>query len=73
MSQDIHYKSYAFRKGQFMNVATKERRMAMTKLLLNRLKVSAVNGQLIFFSDEKNLSQDQKINIKNQVAMLGHL
>ncbi len=57
-----------------MNVATKERRLAKAMLLLNRLKVSAVNGQLIFFSDEKNFSQEQKINIfKEQVAMLGHL
>jgi hypothetical protein len=65
MAQDIRYKSYAFRRGQFMNEATKERRLAKAKLLLNRLKKPATNGQLIFFSDEKNFSQDQKINRKN--------
>ncbi len=51
MLQYIHYKSYAFRRGQFMNAATKKRRLAKVKLLLNRLKVPAVNGQLIFSSD----------------------
>jgi hypothetical protein len=45
-----------------MNVATKEKRMAKAKMLLNRLKVPAANGQL-FFSSEKNFSEDQKINI----------
>ncbi len=45
-----------------MNVATKEKWMAKAKMLLNRLKAPAANGQL-FFSDEKNFSQDQKINI----------
>jgi hypothetical protein len=65
MAQDTRYKSYAFRQGRFMNEATKERRLAKAKLLLNRLKKQATNGQLIFFSDEKNFSQDQKINRKN--------
>jgi hypothetical protein len=65
MAQDIRYKSYAFRRGQFMNEATKERRLAKAKLLLNRLKKPATNGQLIFFSDKKNFSKDQKINRKN--------
>jgi hypothetical protein len=64
MTLEIHYKSYALRKGQFMNAATKERRLAKAKLLLNRLKVPAANGQLIFFSDKKNFSQNQKVNRK---------
>jgi hypothetical protein len=51
MSLEIHYKSYALREGQFMNAATKERRLTKAKLLLNRLKAPAANGQLIFFSD----------------------
>jgi hypothetical protein len=65
MAQDIRYKSYAFRRGQFMNEASKERGLAKAKLLLNRLKKPATNGQLIFFSDKENFSQDQKINRKN--------
>jgi hypothetical protein len=65
MAQDIRYKSYACRWGQFMKEATKERRLAKAKLLLNRLKKPATNGQLIFFSDEKNFLQDQKITSKN--------
>jgi hypothetical protein len=44
-------------------VATKEKRIAKAKMLLNRLKVPAAKGQLFFFSNEKNFSQDQKINI----------
>ncbi len=55
MKDDIHYKSYAFRNGQFMNAATHERRLAKAKILLNRLKAPAANNQLIFFSDEKKL------------------
>jgi hypothetical protein len=65
MAQDIRYKSYALRRGQFMNEATKERRLAKAKLMLNKLKKPVTNGQLIFFSDEKNFSQDQKVNRKN--------
>jgi hypothetical protein len=33
--------------------------------MLNKLKNPAANNQLIFFSDEKNFSQDQKVNKKN--------
>ncbi len=53
------------RRGQFMNEATKERRCAKAKLLLGKLKRPVVQNQLIFFSDEKNFSQDQKVNRRN--------
>jgi hypothetical protein len=65
MSQDIHYKSYAFRRGQLRNATTNERRLAKAKMLLNKLKAPSANGQLTFFCDEKNFSWDQKINRKN--------
>ncbi len=65
MAQNIRYKSYALRRGQFMSQATKERRLEKAKLLLNKLKNPAANRQLVFFSDEKNFSQDQKVNWKN--------
>jgi hypothetical protein len=65
MAQDIRYKLYALRRGQFMSQAMKERRLEKAKLLLNKLKNPAANGQLIFFSDEKNFSQDPKVNKKN--------
>jgi hypothetical protein len=65
MALEIHYKSYALRKSQFMNAATKERRLSKAKLLLYRLKAPAANGQLIFFLDEKIFSQDQKVNREN--------
>ncbi len=68
---DIRYKSYAMRRGQFMNDATKERRCAKAKLLLLKLKRPTVKNQLIFFSDEKNFSQDQKINRRNNRWLCG--
>jgi hypothetical protein len=34
-----------------MNAATKERRLAKAKVLLNRLKAPVANSQLIFYSD----------------------
>ncbi len=71
MKDNIHYKSNAFRNGQFMNAATKERRLAKAKILLNRLKAPAANNQLIFFSDEKNFSKDQKVNRKNNRWLCG--
>jgi hypothetical protein len=64
MKDDIQYKSYMFRRGQFMNAATKERRLAEAKISLNRLKAPAANNLLMFFSDEKNFSPDQKVNRK---------
>ncbi len=51
MALEIHYKRYALRKGQFMNAATKERRLAKAKMLLNRLKAPAH----LFFGHEKLL------------------
>jgi hypothetical protein len=65
MSQGIHYKSYALTKGQSMNEATKGRKFAKAKTLLKKLMAPSANSHLIFFSDENNLSQDQKINRKN--------
>lgn len=37
-TQDLRYKSYRLCKGQFMNQATKERRLVKAKALLNRFK-----------------------------------
>jgi transposase-like protein len=65
VEQDIRYKSYALRKGQFLSQATKEKRFQKARKLLNKLNKPSENGQLIFFSDEKNFSQDQKVNKKN--------
>jgi hypothetical protein len=46
-------------------VATNVRRLAKAAMLPSNLKVPSANGQLIFFSDDKNFSQDQKIDKKN--------
>jgi hypothetical protein len=62
MAQYVHYKSSALRRGQFLSQATKERRLEKAKLMLNKLKNFAANGQLIFFLDKKNFSKDQKVN-----------
>jgi hypothetical protein len=47
-----------------MNPATKKRRLAKAELLLTRLKAPAGNDQFMFVCDDKNFSQDQKINRK---------
>lgn len=38
LTQELRYKSYRLCKGQFMNQATKERRLVKAKALLNRFK-----------------------------------
>jgi hypothetical protein len=53
------------RRGQFMSEATKTRRLEKAKKLLARIKHPAVPNPLIFFSDEKNFTQDQKVNRRN--------
>jgi hypothetical protein len=65
VKQDIHYRSYSLRRGQFMTAATKRTRFEKASALLNRLKHPPVQDILIFFSDEKNFSQDQKVNSRN--------
>ena len=64
-TQDLRYKSYRLCKGQFMNQATKERRLVKAKALLNRFKHPPSPKILIFYSDEKNFNQDQKVNSQN--------
>jgi hypothetical protein len=65
MKEELRYKSYAMRKGQFMSEATKNRRLHKAKKLLIRLKHPVAANQLVFFSDEKNFTQDQKVNRRN--------
>jgi transposase len=65
IQEDIRYKSYKMRRGHFMSEATKQKRCKKAKLLLNRLKRPANPNQIIFFSDEKIFSQDQKTNRQN--------
>jgi hypothetical protein len=65
MAAGYPLQGYALRRGQFMRQATKERRLEKAKLLLNQLKNPAANRHLIFFSEENNFSQDQKVNKKN--------
>ena len=48
-----------------MSEATKQKRCKKAKLLLNRLKRPANPNQIIFFSDEKIFTQDQKTNRQN--------
>ena len=65
VKEDLRYKSYSLRRGQFMSAATKKTRYEKAAALLNRLKHPPVPDILIFFSDEKNFSQDQKVNSRN--------
>jgi hypothetical protein len=65
MKEDLRYKSYAMRQGQFMSEATKARRAEKAKKLLAKIKHPSAPNQLIFFSVEKNFTQDQKVNRRN--------
>ena len=65
VKEDIRYRSYCLRRGQFMSEKTKRVRYEKAKALLNRLKHPPAENILIFFSDEKNFNQDQKVNPKN--------
>ncbi len=65
MKEDLHYRSYAVRRGQFMLEATKARRLEKAKKLLAKIKHPSIPNQLIFSSDVKNFTQDQKINRRN--------
>lgn len=63
--EDLRYKSYVMRRGQFMSEKTRENRVTRAKRLLNKLKHPEEPGMLWFFSDEKNFVQDQKVNRRN--------
>ena len=71
VKEDIRYKSYSLRRGQFMSATTKKTRYEKAAALLNRLKHPPVPDILIFFSDEKNFTQDQKVNSRNNRWLCG--
>ena len=60
--EDLCYKSYSLHKGQFMSEATKKVQCEKARALLNHLRKPPAPDMLIFFSDDKNLTQDQKVN-----------
>jgi transposase len=64
VKEDIRYRSYSLRRGQFMTAATKKTLYEKAAALLSRLKHPPAPDILIF-SDEKNFSQDQKVNSRN--------
>ena len=63
--EDLRYKSYVLKRGQFMDPAMQERRLTKAKKLLNKVKHPEKDNLLKFFSDEKNFEQDQKVNRRN--------
>ena len=63
--EDLRYKSYVIRRGQFMSDRTKVNRLTRLKRFLNKLKHPEDPGMIWFFSEEKNFVQDQKVNRKN--------
>jgi hypothetical protein len=65
VSEDLRYKSYAMRRGQFMSEATRTRRLEKAMKLLARIKHPIVPNPLIFFSEEESFTQDQKVNHRN--------
>jgi hypothetical protein len=72
MQEDIRYKSYAMRRGQFMSEAMKIRRAEKAKKLLAKIKHPTVPNQLVFFSDEKNFSPGSESEQEEQpMALFG--
>lgn len=65
INEDLRYRSYILKRGQFMNAAMRERRLVKAKKLLNKVKHPDKDDLLRFFSDEKNFDQDQKANRRN--------
>ena len=65
MIKDGSYKSYALKRGQLLTPEMKEKRVERARALLLRLKKPKASKQIIFFSDEKNFTQDQKVNQKS--------
>lgn len=65
VSENTTYRSYALRRGQFLTQKAKERRLERARKLLAKLKNPREKKSLIFFSDEKNFQQDQKVNRRN--------
>jgi len=60
VAEDIRYRSYIVRRGQFITQQTKERLFEKVKNLLAKLKNSKDKRPLIFFSDEKNFNRIRK-------------
>lgn len=62
--ENIRYNSYALVKIKFVNGATMEKTADKVAKMLWKLKHSQAPIQLNFFFDEKELSQDPKVNKK---------
>ncbi|XP_025161066.1 uncharacterized protein LOC112589993 [Harpegnathos saltator] len=62
--EDLRYRSYVMRRGQFMSAQTRKQRLIRGKRLLDKLKHPEVPNILWFFSDAKNFDQE-KINRRN--------
>ena len=69
VKQDIRYKSYSLRRGQFMSAAAKERKAKRALVLLRKFRKPPARDILIFYSNEKNFSQDQQVNKKNNCRL----
>ena len=69
LKEHICYRSHKMCKRQFMTEETKARRIEKAKRLLNEVKNMGKKDRqsttLIFFSNEKNFKQDQKVNWQN--------
>lgn len=63
--EDLRYKSYHHRTGQLLTQAMKDKRLMVAKKLLTKIKNPKSSNLLIFFSDEKNFCQKQKLNRSN--------
>ena len=60
--ENIKHFSYKMRKGQFLSQDMKDERKDHDAKLINKLKHPLRPNILCFFSDEKNVCQDQMVN-----------
>ena len=65
VSEDLRYKSYKMKKGLLLTAKVKEKRLKHCQKLLNKLKHPLQRNMFWFFSDKKNVCQDQVVNYQN--------
>ena len=65
INEDLHHYLHKRRRGQLLAEKAHENRLTKGKKLLSKVKHSAEPQTILFFSDEKNFCQVQKLNTQN--------
>lgn len=68
--EDIRYKSFIMRRGQFMSNRTNENCVHPVDCLINKVSYFKEFSMLCFFSNEKNFVQQKNINRRNGITSL---